>query len=182
MLGHLATRAAFSAQLALLFPGIALAQTSTSSAPEISNDHGAIHHEVAFAASPKRVYEALTQTARFDQVVRLSSAMKDGFSPDKAPTEIAKQTGGTFSLFAGYITGRHLELVPNVRIVQAWRTARWAAGDYSIVKFALSPSGSQTKLVFDHTGFPAGEAESLNHGWHVNYWEPLAKYLAMTPA
>jgi activator of HSP90 ATPase len=182
MLGHLTTRAAFSAQIALFFPGIVMAQTSSSTAPEISNDHGAIHHEVAFAASPRRVYEALTEAARFDKVVRLSSAMKDGYSPDKSPTQIATQTGGTFSLFAGYITGRHLELVPNVRIVQAWRTARWASGEYSIVRFALSPAGTQTRLIFDHTGFPAGEAESLNRGWHLNYWEPLAKYLAMTPA
>jgi activator of HSP90 ATPase len=182
MLAKFTTRAAFSAQLALLFPGIALAQASSSTVPEISNDRGAIHHEVLFAASPKRVYEALTEVARFDKVVRLSSAMKDGYPADKPPTMIATQAGGAFSLFGGYITGRHIELVPNVRIVQAWRTARWAAGDYSIVRFALSPSGSQTKLVFDHTGFPAGEAESLNHGWHLNYWEPLAKYLAMTPA
>jgi activator of HSP90 ATPase len=53
--------------------------------------------------------------------------------------------GGAFTLFGGYITGRHVELVPNDRIVQAWRTGGWAPGVYSIAKFELVEQGSLQK-------------------------------------
>jgi predicted TIM-barrel fold metal-dependent hydrolase len=36
---------------------------------------------------------------------------------------------------------------------------------------------SGTRIVFDHTGFPKGQAQHLAEGWKANYWEPLEKYL-----
>jgi len=81
-------------------------------------------------------------------------------------------------MFGGIILGRHIELVPYERIVQAWREKDWLAGEYSIVKFQLAEQGAQTKLVLDHTGFPKGAAEHLAPGWWSHYWEPLRKYLA----
>jgi uncharacterized protein YndB with AHSA1/START domain len=144
---------------------------------EISHTCAAIHQEVVFKASRKRVYEALTETKQFDKVVRMSEAMKGGMPPGAAPTEISREVGGAFALFGGYIAGRNIELVPNERIVQAWRTGSWDAGVYSIAKFALVEQGSGTKLIFDHTGFPKDEAEHLASGWKANYWEPLEKYL-----
>jgi len=42
------------------------------------------------------------------------------------------------SLFGGHIVGRHVELAPNERVVQAWRVADWPPGVYSIAKFELS--------------------------------------------
>jgi len=94
------------------------------------------------------------------------------------PAEISREVGGPFTLFGWYITGRHVELVPNERIVQAWRTGGWAPGVYSIAKFELVEQGSGTKIVFDHMGFPKGEVEVLASGWKAHYWEPLAKLLA----
>ena len=86
--------------------------------------------------------------------------------------------GGAFSTFGGLIVGRQIELVPNQRIVQAWRPAYWKPGAYSIVTFELADNGSETKLILDHRGFPDGDAKGLLDGWNKNYWEPLAKYLA----
>jgi len=74
--------------------------------------------------------------------------------------------------------GRQLELVPNQRIVQAWRVVDWKPGDYSIARFELTEQGSQTKVNFEHKGFPAGTAEHLASGWEEHYWEPLRKFLA----
>lgn len=65
--------------------------------------------------------------------------------------------------------GRQIELVPNERIVQAWRVVGWDPGVYSIAKFALVEQGPATKLVFDRTGFPNGRAEHLAAGWTANY-------------
>ena len=79
--------------------------------------------------------------------------------------------------FGGIILGRHVELVPNRRIVQAWREVNWDPGVYSVAKFELLEQGTGSKIVFDHTGFPRGNAEHLAAGWKTHYWEPLAKFL-----
>jgi activator of HSP90 ATPase len=86
--------------------------------------------------------------------------------------------GGTFSIFGGHIVGRHLELLPDERLVQAWRVPDWKPGIFSIARFQLNKQGSGTRLVFDHTGFPQGLGQHLADGWKANYWEPLQKYLA----
>jgi activator of HSP90 ATPase len=145
---------------------------------EVSHTAESIHQEPVFKASRKRVYEALTDAKQFNQVTLLSEAMRSGMSPGSAPTEISRAVGGAFSLFGGYIVGRHIELVPNERIVQAWRVGNWHPGVYSIAKFELAEQGSGTRIVFDHTGFPKGTGEHLAAGWKGNYWEPLAKFLA----
>lgn len=123
-----------------------------------------IHQEVDFTASPQRIYEALLDTKQFTAF----SGM---------PAEIHREVGGTFSIFKGHIMGRNLELVPNQRIVQAWRVVTWPEGVYSIAKFELKAQGSGTHLVFDHVGFPEGLHDSLAEGWQEHYWGFLKKYL-----
>lgn len=145
-------------------------------ADEISHSCEAIHQEVVFKVSRKRVYEALTDAKQFTKVVQLSAAVQSGMVPAGKPVEVSPEVGGAFSAFGGHVTGRHVELVANERIVQAWRAASWGAGQYSIARFELVEQGSGTKVVFDHTGFPQGQAQHLAEGWKGNYWEPLEKY------
>jgi activator of HSP90 ATPase len=137
-----------------------------------------IHQEVIFAASRQRVYDVLTTAKQFDAVTRLSDGLELLNRPGARATAISPELGGEFVLFGGYITGRHLELRPAERLVQAWRAGSWKSGDYSIVNFSLRDEGASTRLVFDHRGFPEGEGASLSSGWHSHYWEPLAKFLA----
>lgn len=145
---------------------------------EISHNAEAIHQEVVFKASRKRVYEALTDAKQFNKVVMLSAAIQSGMTPRGKPVEVSSEAGSAFSAFGGHISGRQIELVRDERIVQAWRAGGWEPGQYSIAKFELSENGAGTKLVFDHTGFPQGQAEHLAEGWKANYWEPLEKYFA----
>lgn len=123
-----------------------------------------LHQEVEIKVSAQRVYEALLDAIQFSAF--------SGF-----PAEINRAEGGAFSMFGGRIVGRNVELVPNQRIVQAWRPASWEPGIYSIVRFELKGHGTQTKIVLDHTGFPEGSFRHLNSGWYERYWEPLKKYL-----
>src|SRR6202043_1273641 len=116
-----------------------------------SHTADSIHQEPVFTASPKRVYEVLTDAKRFTRVIQLSGALQAMHLPDK-PAEISREVGGAFALYGGYITGRHVELVPNMRVVQAWRTGGWVPGVYSIAKFELVEQASGTRIVFDHTG------------------------------
>ena len=145
---------------------------------DISHAAESIHQEPVFQASRKRIYEALTDARQFDKIVQLSGAMQSGMVLGKKPTEISRQVGGAFTLFGGHIVGRHVELEPPQRIVQAWRVVDWNPGIYSIVKLELTEQGSNTKIIFDHTGFPVGQAQHLAEGWTANYWGPLRKYLS----
>ncbi len=165
---------------AVAFSGLAVGSIAAWAGTDEGLSHTAesIHQEPVFKASPKRIYEALTDAAQFHRVTLLSEAMRSGMAPGMKPTEISREVGGPFLLFGGYVVGRHIELVPNERIVQAWRAGSWNPGIYSIVKFELTAQGSGTKLVFDHTGFPEGEGQHLVAGWKGNYWLPLEKFLA----
>ena len=124
-----------------------------------------IRQELVFEAKPARIYEVLTSSSEF-------SKMSGG-----APTEIDAKAGGAFSCFGGMILGRNVECSPGERLVQAWRVKTWEPGLYSIVRFELRPEGGTTRVVLEHTGFPDGQGEHLDKGWHANYWEPLKKHL-----
>ena len=145
---------------------------------EISRAAESIHMEPAFTVSRKRLYDALLDAKQFNEVVKLGLAAKSGMIKSPTPGTISREVGGTFSLFGGFIVGRHLELVPNERIVQAWRVSYWDPGAFSIAKFVFADQGTGSKIVFDHGGFPNGDATNLVAGWKGNYWEPLAKFLA----
>jgi activator of HSP90 ATPase len=180
MESHFLTRREVSVRLvsvlsAMGFAGKAGAVTRAlpfSGSDEISRTCECIHQEVAFRASRARVYQALTDPKQFGKVVDLS------FPGAGASAAISGEVGGAFSLFGGVIVGRHIEMVPNERLVQAWRSKDWDPGVFSIAKFQLNEEGSGTKLVFDHTGFPHGAADDLAEGWKSHYWEALQKILA----
>lgn len=164
--------------LKLSAAAIVAASARADAAQQIARNMESIHHEVKFKASPERLYTALTDAKEFQKAVLLSDAVKTGMVKNLQPAQISAVAGGEFAVFGGYITGRQIELVPNVRIVQAWRTGTWNPGTYSIARFALAPQETGTLLTFDHTGFPRGEAEHLAQGWKTNYWQPLEKMLS----
>jgi activator of HSP90 ATPase len=151
---------------------------SAETGPEIARNAESIHQEVKFKVSPERLYTALTDAKEFHKMVLQSGAVKKGMVKDPKPAQITAVAGSEFAVFGGYITGRQIELVANVRINQAWRTGTWDPGIYSIARFALAPQGTGTLLTFDHTGFPKGEAEHLAQGWQLNYWQPLELVLS----
>ena len=142
----------------------------------VSQSAESIHQEPVFRSNRQRIYAALTDARQFDKVVELSGAVK-AMGLTSKPSEIGRQVGGAFSIFGGYITGRQIELVPNERIVEAWRVGSWKPGVFSIAKFELVEQAGSTTIVFDHTGFPSGTGQELADGWKKNYWEPLAKLL-----
>jgi activator of HSP90 ATPase len=166
--------------VAIACGGLAVRRTRVwaQAAEEISHAAESIHQEPIVNASRKRVYEALTNTRPLNEITKIAAAKDPAISLEKSPTVISPDVGGAFSLFGGIILGRHIELVPDTRIVQAWRVSYWNPGAYSIARFEFVDHDAGTKIVFDHTGFPKGDAETLASGWKAHYWEPLAKFLA----
>ncbi len=134
----------------VLIAGLASAAGAARAAAAPHQDEGlrftaeAIHQEVAFAASRARVYAALTEAKRFDAVTQLGRAVKT-MKLGATPTAIDPVPGGGFTLFGGYIGGRMLELVPDTRLVQAWREMSWPAGVFSLVSFALSDAAAAAR-------------------------------------
>ena len=143
-------------------------QPSMNQVPSTSpnSKRTSLRQEVDLKATPQRIYQAL-----------LSS--KDFAAYTGAPAEIDPKAGGAFSLFGGQVVGRNIELIPNQRIVQAWRVvADFPDGVYTLVKFELKPRDSQTSVILDQTGFAEGDFDHLSAGWHSHYWEPLKIFLA----
>jgi activator of HSP90 ATPase len=130
-----------------------------------SQNRTSLHQDIDLKAAPQRLYEILLDSKQFAAFTGM-------------PAEIDPKAGGAFSMFGAMIVGRNIELIPNQRIVQAWRPASWAPGVYSIVKFELKAKGTETTLVLDHTGFPQGDFDHLDPGWKMRYWDPLKKYLS----
>jgi activator of HSP90 ATPase len=124
-----------------------------------------LHQELTFDAPPRRIFHILLDPKEFGAMTGMDAAI------DPAP-------GGAFKTFGGLIEGRNVEIIADQRLVQAWRPTHWDAGIYSIVHFELKAAGVGTALVLEHTGFPEGEFDHLDAGWHARYWEPLKKYLA----
>ena len=129
-----------------------------------------IHQEALIAASPPRVFELLTNGTLFSAATGM-------------PAEITDREGEAFWLFGGRVEGRQVELVPGRRVVQAWRfgpehESPWEPGVYSIVRFALEPTGDATRLVIDHTGIPTEWIEHISSGYPSFYEDPIAKFFA----
>ena len=124
-----------------------------------------IHLETTIPASPERVYELLTNGAKFGEVTGM-------------PGQGGGSAGAYFSLFDDWISGRQIELVPGERISQAWRMTDWDPGVYSFVRFTLARDGSGTRLVVDQDAVPEAFHEHVRTNWGGFYFEPITKHFS----
>ena len=161
----------FAAAFLLVTSGYGQTNGGTMRETKDSSTEIKIHQEPVLAASSARIYGILLSSKEF------SACTKKSFNFSATSATIDPVAGGSFSLFDGHIIGRIIELVPNERIVEAWRVADWPAGVYSSAKFELKAEGQGTKIIFDHIGFPEGLKDHLAAGWQEHYWDALAKYL-----
>jgi activator of HSP90 ATPase len=123
-----------------------------------------IQQSVSFKAAPHRVYELLMDSRKHARITG-------------APARISRKPGGRFTAFDSYISGVNIELVPDKRIVQAWRGSDWPEGHYSLVFFSLSKVRGGTRLNFIQIGVPEKECKDISAGWREFYWGPIKKML-----
>ena len=94
-------------------------------------------------------------------------------------TKVSARVGGKFTASDGYIEGKTLELEPNKRIVQAWRTTEFSSADPdSRLELLLEETAKGTKVTLVHSGIPKGQGESYKQGWVDYYFEPMKQYFA----
>ena len=94
-----------------------------------------------------------------------------------SPARVDGQAGGEFSAWDGYISGKTLELTPDRRIVQAWRTSEFpdAAPD-SRLELYLEEVTEGTRVTLTHSHLPADQVESYRQGWEDFYFKPMKAY------
>jgi activator of HSP90 ATPase len=115
-------------------------------------------------ATPKRLYEAW-----------LSSKEHTDMTGGQASIE--PQVGGKHYEWDGYIWGVTLELTPNKRIVQSWRSSEFPEGSQDSrleVRFEAIKGG--TKLTLLHSDIPEGQGAEYESGWDESYFQPMKKY------
>lgn len=123
-----------------------------------------IRQSVTFKATPHEVYEALMDSRRHGR-----------FTGAKA--RVSRKVGGRWSVFGGGLSGTNLELVPDRKIVQSWRSSDWPEGHYSRATFALRRVSGGTRLSFTQSGVPDAHVASIKQGWIDYYWTPMRAML-----
>jgi len=87
------------------------------------------------------------------------------------------KVGGKFSAWDGYIFGVTLELTPNQRIVQTWRTSEFPndAPD-SHLEVLLEEILGGTKVTLIHSDMPEDQVDSYRQGWEDFYFKPMKEH------
>jgi activator of HSP90 ATPase len=123
-----------------------------------------IRQSVTFKTSPHAVYEALMDSRKHAR-----------FTGAKA--KISRKVNGRFTAYDGYIEGIQLDLVPDKKIVQAWRGSDWPEGHFSKATFSLKKIKNGVRLTFTQSGVPSQNYRDINQGWRDYYWKPMKEML-----
>lgn len=117
-------------------------------------------------ATPKQIYEAWLSSDGHSQMTGSQAKVEAG-------------SGGVFKAWDGYIWGKTLEMEPNHRILQAWRTSEFPEDSPdSRVKILLEEVTDGTKITLTHTNIPDGQGNSYKQGWDDFYFTPMYTYFS----
>ena len=90
---------------------------------------------------------------------------------------IEPRINGRFTAWDGYIEGTTVELEPNKRIVQTWRTTDFPPDSPdSTIEVLLEAVENGTRLTLIHTDIPEGQSNDYKKGWKDFYFDPMRRY------
>lgn len=139
-----------------------LVPVATVGAPDLRARN--LHHRIRFPAAPERIYAALLDAKQHAELTGQAAA-------------IDPVVGGRFTTCGERALGWTLELVPNRRIVQAWRHRDWPEGTWSTSTIVLTPHEGHTDLHFMQTGVPSEAYAWVDALWKGTYWAALDRWL-----
>lgn len=92
--------------------------------------------------------------------------------------DISSETRAAFTAWDGYITGVNLQLEPNKRIFQTWRTLEFPSdAPHSTLEVSLEAiNDSSTKVIISQANLPTGDSAKYTDGWKAHYFEPMCEY------
>ncbi|MBC8172958.1 MAG: SRPBCC domain-containing protein [Chitinophagales bacterium] len=125
-----------------------------------------IRQQIEFNATPEELYNMLMDEKKH--------AVFTG-----ASAKITNRTGGKFTVWDGYISGKNIELIKGKKIVQEWTSTDLPAGHISITTFEFAVQKNNTTLLkFTHANIPAAQYDELVKGWTDFYWQPMKEFLS----
>ena len=117
-------------------------------------------------ASPARIYKAWLSS-------KAHTAMTGG------EATVDPKVGGRHTAWNGYIEGVTLDLKPNRRIVQSWRSTEFPADvPDSRLEILLETVEGGTTITLNHSEIPAGQGVQYESGWVESYFDPMRVYFA----
>jgi uncharacterized protein YndB with AHSA1/START domain len=121
-------------------------------------------------ATPKEIYTAW-----------LDSTAHSKFTGSIVTVE--PHVGGTHTAWNGTITGKTLELIPNRRIVQSWRSTDFPSeAPDSRLEVCLAPRKDGAEITFLHSGIPEGQGHEYEARWLDRYLTPMRQYFKLRAA
>ncbi len=91
---------------------------------------------------------------------------------------VSGKIGDKFTAWDGYIEGKNIDLEPNKRIFQTWRTPQFDEDEEdSQIEVLLDEVNGKTKFTLIHTNLPES-GEHYKQGWEDHYFEPMRKYFS----
>lgn len=116
-----------------------------------------------FSVSPEVIYKAWLDSEQH-------TGMTGGFA------DCSSEVGGGFTAWDGYISGTNIDLEPNSRIEQSWRTTEFDDDENdSRIVISLTPSAKGCVLRLQHFDIPDGQPDYAK-GWNDHYFEPMLEY------
>jgi activator of HSP90 ATPase len=96
-----------------------------------------------------------------------------------SPASVEQKSGGSFTAWDGYISGKTVKTEIFRRIVQTWRTTDFPEGSPdSRLEIRFEEEKGGTRLLLEHTGLPDGMEKEIEKGWKEYYFKPMKKYFA----
>jgi activator of HSP90 ATPase len=91
-------------------------------------------------------------------------------------TQADTKVGDSFSAHDGYITGNNVELIPNFKIVQSWRSTEFSEDEAdSLIEVTFEDNDNGTLVTLTHSNLPP-HGMQYESGWKAYYFEPMREY------
>lgn len=123
-----------------------------------------IKQSVVIKSPPRTVFQMLIDPRKHSKFTGMKATLQH-------------KVGGKFTAYGNDLAGFTLEVIPNKKIVQAWRANDWPKGHYSLATFTFSPVKGGTRLSLTQLDVPNKHYSGINQGWKDAYWKPLKKAL-----
>lgn len=115
--------------------------------------------------SPHTMYRLLTDSAICSRLT-------------KSKCEIGRGVGTEISLLDGVMTGKNVELITDVKIVQQVQFAveGWPSGHMSTLTLEISRVAGGTTLVHTQENVPVGNFRHITEMWDKSFWKKMARW------
>jgi len=115
-------------------------------------------------ASAKDIYDAWLDSEAHAAMTAADSAVA------------SKDVDAEHKAHGDYIWGVNIELIPNKKIIQSWRTAQFKENEAdSVIEVSFEEQDDSTTVTIKHTGVPDDE-HHVEQGWTDYYFIPMKAY------